>query len=150
MSIVGPFGGIGTAESTASQTIAIAGSFSGPVTLSISGLPAYLTGSWSNSTVVLSPAGNGSSMLTITAGIGSEHTWASTVMPGTYFISVSASGDGLTVTKTIQVLVAGVGATPSATALTTHRSYRIGVSTQKGLLLTLSASKRAVLAFKVP
>jgi len=122
MSVVNPIGAIGTAESTASQIVALAGtSFIGPVTLSVSGLPAFLSASWSNSSVALSAAGTGSSTLTVTAGIGSEGAPDTTVMPGTYFISITATGDGLTVTKTIQVQVAGGAVTPSATTRSIRR-----------------------------
>jgi hypothetical protein len=85
--------------------------YSGAVSLSVSGLPTGVTAAWSSSAVTLS-AESGSSTLTLTAG--------STAKAGTSTITVAASGDGVTATKQITLTVtqaAGLQLTLSASSL---------------------------------
>jgi hypothetical protein len=69
-------------------TITTGGSFQGPVSLAISGLPTSIAASWSRNPVMLT-SGTGSSTLTLTPG--------ASVSPNWYTFSVTASGDGLSV-----------------------------------------------------
>jgi uncharacterized membrane protein len=78
------------------MTVAGNGTYSGPVTLSVSGLPSGVSASWSNSTVTLA-AETGSSVLTLKA--------SSTAVLGTVTLTVTAKGDGLTASKPITVVV---------------------------------------------
>jgi uncharacterized membrane protein len=83
---------------TASDVVSIAGNgtYSGPVSLSVSGLPNGVTASWSGNPVTLSGE-SGSSMLTLTA--------SSAAVVGSATITVTAAGDGLTVSKQISLAV---------------------------------------------
>ena len=72
------------------------GSFNGPVNLSVTGLPAGLSASWS-STPVLVDSPSYTSTLTLTAG--------SAALVGTSQITVTATGDGLTVVRSLTVTV---------------------------------------------
>ncbi|WP_263353384.1 chitobiase/beta-hexosaminidase C-terminal domain-containing protein [Acidicapsa acidisoli] len=86
------------------------GSFNGPVSLSVSGLPVRVTASWSSNPVTLSPSG-GASTLTLTA--------AASAALGTAPITVTASGDGLTETQTVNLRIpSGIQIFPLAAALT--------------------------------
>jgi subtilase family serine protease len=71
--------------------------YTGAVTLGVSGLPSGLTASWSSNPVTLSGE-NGSSTLTLTA--------SSAATVGSATVTVTANGDGLTVSKQITVQVA--------------------------------------------
>jgi subtilase family serine protease len=123
MTVINPMEAISPTQSTASQvfTFAGGGSFHGTVALSVTGLPANLTATWSSNPVTLNSVNSGSSTLTITAVAATASGGLTTVAPGTYNIVVTATGDGLTVAKTIQVQVAGLVVTPTVTALTIHR-----------------------------
>jgi subtilase family serine protease len=123
MTVINPIEATSAAQSVASQvfTFAGGGSFTGSVSLSVSGLPANLTAKWSSNPVTLSSANAGTSTLTITAGETASGAALTTVTPGAYTLTVTAVGDGLTVTKTIVVDVQGMTATPSATTLTVAR-----------------------------
>jgi uncharacterized membrane protein len=123
MMVINPVEAISPAQTSASQVITFTGggSFHGTIGLSITGLPANLTASWSSNPVTLNTANSGSSTLTIKATATTQGGGQATVTPGTYNITVTATGDGLTVTKTIQAQVAGLTVTPSVTALTIHR-----------------------------
>jgi subtilase family serine protease len=123
MTVVNPVEATSTAQLTTSQVITLTGSssFSGAVALSVTGLPAYLTASWSSSSVTLNASKTGTSTLTITATEGVSGGAVSTVTPGAYTATVTATGSGVTITKTIQVQVAGLVVTPAATTLTIHR-----------------------------
>jgi uncharacterized membrane protein len=72
------------------------GTYSGTVTLSVSGLPAGVTATWNSSQVTLQ-AETGTSTLTVTA--------ASTAKIGSATITVTASGDRVTATKQVTVQV---------------------------------------------
>jgi hypothetical protein len=123
MTVVNPVEAASTAQTIASQVITFTGSssYSGAVSLSVSGLPAYLTASWNSISVTLNASKTGTSTLTITAAEAAVGGAISTVTPGTYTATVTATGSGVTVTKTIQVLVAGLVVTPASTTLTIHR-----------------------------
>ncbi len=71
-------------------TFTSGGSYQGNVTLAITGLPSFITASWSNSTVAMS-GGTGSSTLTISPSATATINWFS--------FTVTATGDGLTVSK---------------------------------------------------
>jgi hypothetical protein len=75
------------------------GSFHGPVTLSISGLPSTVTASWSNTTFAPAP-GTATSTSTLTLSP------TASAVPNWYFYTVTASGDGLSVSKQYTVVVA--------------------------------------------
>jgi pseudomonalisin len=101
------------AGKSVTDAIAIAGNatYSGAVSLSVSGLPTGVTAAWSSSAVTLS-AESGSSTLTLTA--------ASTAKAGTSTITVTASGDGVSATKQITLTVtqaAGLQLTLSASSI---------------------------------
>ncbi|MBV9506775.1 MAG: hypothetical protein JO323_17415 [Acidobacteriia bacterium] len=84
------------AAATTAITLTVSGGFNSPIALSASALPSGLTATYSTSLV---PApGSGSSTLTITAG--------AQVAPGTYHITATASGGGLTQTVPLTVTVA--------------------------------------------
>jgi pseudomonalisin len=86
------------AGKSVTEAFSIAGStsYSGAVSLSVSGLPAGVTATWSSSPLTLS-AESGTSTLTFTA--------ASTAKAGTAAITVTASGDGVTATRQITLQV---------------------------------------------
>ena len=123
MTVYNPVQAVSSAQTTARQVLTFTGGgpFKGPVSLSVSGLPTYLTASWSSSSVTMNSSNVGTSTLTVTAGSSGSGPTASTVAPGTYALTVTATGGGLTVTKTIQVQVAGVVVSNAATAITIHR-----------------------------
>jgi hypothetical protein len=88
--------GVGGSNVVSVSTTAVAG-FSGNVSLSVSGLPQGLSGSFSNATF---PApGAGSSTLTITAD--------TTAVAGTSIISIGASSSGITHTAVLNTTVCG-------------------------------------------
>lgn len=123
MTVINPMEATSPAQSSTSQLLTFTGggSFIGPVSLSVSGLPANVTTSWSNNPLTLSASDSSSSTLTLTAKEASQSGLVSTVAPGTYSITVTATGDGLTVVKNIQVEVAGILVTPSLSSFTIHR-----------------------------
>jgi hypothetical protein len=127
MTVVNPVQAVSSSQTTTSQAVTFTGggTFSGSVSLSVSGLPSYLTASWSSSTVTLNSAKTGTSTLTVTAGSSTSNGVVSTVKPGTYTATIKAVGSGLTVTKTVTVQVEGVTVTPSTTALTIHRGSKV-------------------------
>jgi hypothetical protein len=77
-------------------TLAGNGTYSGPTSLTVSGLPAGVTAKWSSSPVTLASE-TGSSTLTLTA--------ASTTKIGSATITVTANGDGVTATKQVTLQV---------------------------------------------
>jgi pseudomonalisin len=81
---------------TNALTLAGSSSYSGAVSLSVSGLPTGVTASWSSNPVTLSGE-KGTSTLTLTA--------ASTAKVGSATITVTATGDGVTATKQIALQV---------------------------------------------
>jgi len=92
-------------------TITTGGSFKGNVTLSVSGLPSSIATSWSHNPVTIA-SGVGSSTLTVEPN--------ATVPPNWYTFSVTATGDGLSVTWQYTVEVepsAGVQVTLSSPAV---------------------------------
>jgi len=97
------------------MTIAGNSSYTGAVTLSVSGLPAGVKAAWSSSPFALI-GGSGTSTLTLQA--------ASTATVGSTTITVTASGDGVTATRQITLQVTqppGLQLSLSAPALTmTH------------------------------
>jgi hypothetical protein len=123
MTVVNPVEAISASEGIAQQLITFTGggSYRGPVSLSVSGLPSYVTASWSSDPVTLNGSNVGTSMLTISVGKATMAGSVATVAPGTYSFSVTATGDGLTVVKTIQLQTEGILVTPSLSSITIHR-----------------------------
>ena len=123
MSLVNPVEAVSTSQSSASQVVSFTagGSFKGPITMTVTGLPANLTAKWSSNPITLSATNTATSTLTITAGAVTSGTAISTVTPGTYTVTLTATGGGLSVTKTVVVQVVGLIVTPSVTTLTIHR-----------------------------
>ncbi len=110
------------------------GTFSGPVTLSVSGLPSGVTVSWSANGITLAN-GIGSTTLTLTA------TPTATVSSTT--ATVTATGDGVTATKTVLVqvgpapgLTIALGATTLSMAHTSSGQLTVSVTPMGGLKLT--------------
>jgi uncharacterized membrane protein len=92
-------------------TLAVNSSFSGTVTLSVTGLPASIASSWSSSA---GTASNAAATTTLTL------TPSTTTAAGTYSGTITATGDGLTVSKAITVqvlLLPTLTVTPASTAL---------------------------------
>ena len=81
---------------TDAVTLAGNGTYSGAVSLTVSGLPSGVTAAWSSSAVTLS-AGSGTSTLTLTA--------AGTATVTSATVTVTGKGDGLTATKTLTLQV---------------------------------------------
>jgi len=84
--------------STATDVLTLTGNgtYSGPATLSVSGLPSGVTASWSKNPVTLA-AGTGTSTLTLTA------TAAAAV--GSKALTITATGDGVTATRQVTLQV---------------------------------------------
>ena len=96
--------------------------FSGPVTLSVAGLPAGATAAFSSASVTPTSAGAVSTLTITTTGFnesrslngtirspnGTIHSRAATP-PGTSPLTISASGAGITRTATVQLVVAPAG-----------------------------------------
>ncbi len=100
------------AQATDLFTFTSTGSFHGAVTLTISGLPSFVTASWSSDPVTLASS-TGSSTLTLAP--------SATATVNAFMFTVTASGDGLTVSRnyTVEVEPAiGVQAQLSNSALT--------------------------------
>lgn len=83
---------------TAQQTFTVLanGTFTGPVSLSVSGLPTGVTAAWAQSTMTLAGE-SGTTTLTLTA--------ATTAKVGSTTIVLTAKGDGLTATRQLVVQV---------------------------------------------
>ncbi len=105
-------------------TFTSSGSFQGNVSLTISGLPSGVTGTWSSSTVTLT-SGVGTSTLTLTAG-------AATPVASTIF-TVTAAGSGLTVTKSYSVQVQQ---SPGMTMKMSHQSLSMWSMTSATMTVT--------------
>ena len=83
--------------STDSFTFSGKGSFNGPINLTVAGLPSGLSASWSSNPILVDSS-SCTSTLTLVSG--------SIAPVGTFQIIVTATGDGLTVTRTLNVTVA--------------------------------------------
>jgi len=121
---------------TVTDAISLAGdiTYSGPVSLSVSGLPSGVTASWSSNPVTLSGE-SGSSTLTLTASS------VATLESAT--VTVTASGDGLTVSKQLTVQVAqppGMQLTLGASTLSVVHTASGGVAVTVTPLGGLSAA----------
>jgi hypothetical protein len=120
--------------STDAFSLAANGTFSGAVTLSVSGLPSGVTASWSANGITLAN-GSGSSTLTLTA--------AAKATVSTTTITVTASGDGVTATKTVAVqvqpapgLTIGLSATSVSMTHSSTSQITVSVTPVGGLQLT--------------
>jgi len=122
MTVINPIEAIYATQSVASLVLTVTGggSFQGTVSLSMSGLPPNMTAKWSSNPVILS-GNSGSSTLTVTAGETNAGSYLTTVTPGTYTLTITATGNGLTVTKSIVVNVQGITVNSSVNTLTIHR-----------------------------
>ena len=99
LSVMAPSTAIALMQGKTTQqvlTLAANPTYSGAVTLSVSGLPSGVTASWSKSPLTLTGA-SGASTLTLTA--------ASTARVGTATLTITASGDGVTATRLITLQV---------------------------------------------
>jgi hypothetical protein len=124
MAVVNPIEAGTSSQAIASQIITFTGSsnYTGAVAVSVTGLPPYLTASWSSNAITLNASKSGTSTLTITAGAATAANGSiSTVTPGIYTVTITAVGSGITVTKTLQIQVQGLIVTPAATSITVHR-----------------------------
>jgi hypothetical protein len=93
---------------TLSVATTISSTFKSAVNLTVTGAPAGMTASFSPPSIK-SP-GNGSSTLTITAGVS--------MTPGTYTLTLNASGSGLARTTTVNVYVSGFTLALSGSSVT--------------------------------
>lgn len=96
-----------------SYTVKTGGSFSGPVSLNVAGLPAGVSASWSQSS--FTPA---TSVSTTSSTLNFQVS--SSTLPNWYNFTVTAAGDGLSVTWTYTLIVnqaPGVTATVSMSSL---------------------------------
>ncbi len=93
-------------SATASVTTAMIGSFRSPVSLSASGLPAGVSASFSPPSI--DAPGSGASTLTLSVSPGAA--------PGTWPVTVTASGGGLAHTAAVQLTVTSSGPLPGAGA----------------------------------
>ena len=119
---------------TDSITLAANGTFSGAVVLSVSWLPSGVTASWSANGITLANGG-GSSTLTLSA--------AATAAVSSTPVTVMASGDGLTATKSVTVqvqqapgLTMGLGATTLSMTHAGTGQMTVSVTPVGGLKLT--------------
>jgi hypothetical protein len=117
---------------TVTLTTALQGSFNAAVSLSVSGLPTGVTGTFASST--LNAPGSGSSVLTLKASAGAT--------PGTYSITVTATGGGITKTSSIGVAVTSV---PATFTLTQAANSAAVVAASTG---TISVTTTATSTFK--
>ena len=102
-----------TQGKTATEVVSLAGnsSYSGAVTLSVSGLPSGVTASWSSNPTTLTSE-SGSSTLTLTASSTASVTSAT--------VTITASGDAITASKqiTVQVIpLPSLTVSPASTAV---------------------------------
>lgn len=106
---------------TTTLTTAGSGGFSSAVSLSVSGLPTGLTASFKPASIA-SP-GAGSSVLTLTPG--------TTITPGSWNLTVTASGESLTRTASLAVALPGLGMslTPASTTLARGGTLSISLRT---------------------
>jgi hypothetical protein len=91
-------------SATSTATVTTGGSFSGNVTLAVSGAPSGLTATLSSTSL----SGSGTSTLNIAVG--------STLAAGSYPLTITATGDGLTATATVNVTVSSETGTVTVTA----------------------------------
>jgi hypothetical protein len=119
-------------------TVTTGGSFSGPVTLSVAGLPAAVSTSWSQST--FTPATSAS---TTTSTL--TYQVAPTLSPNWYTYTVTAAGDGLSVTWTYTLIVSQAPGLTAAVNMTSFSMNSMGtaslnvIATPTGGLSTTSA-----------
>jgi hypothetical protein len=130
-------------------TIATGGSFHGPVTLSVSGLPSGVTGKLSKSTFTPASA-TSSTTATLTFSVGSA------VSPQWYRYTVTAAGDGLSVTWTYTLIVdplIGMSSSVSSPALDVnqHQPGSVTVTAAPLNAITIAAGSATVaIASKLP
>lgn len=76
--------------------VSVGPNFKGKATLTITGLPSFVTASWSSNPIAIA-SGSGSSILSLTPSMTAKSNW--------YTFSVTASGDGASVTQVYTVEV---------------------------------------------
>ena len=101
-------------SATVTATVTISGGFNSSVALSIAGLPAGLTYTSSPSSTVAAP-GSGSVMLTLKA--------ASTLAAGTFNVTISATGGGLTQNAPLAVTITPPAGQPVFSLSATSASF---------------------------
>jgi len=111
------------ASTSVTLSVAVSGGFNAAVAFSVSGLPNGVSGAFTPAT--LSAPGSGSSMLRLAA--------ASSVAPGVYSATVTATGSGVTQRQTLTVNVPGFSLTPSTVSVT-------ATSTAKGTMKLTTAT----------
>ena len=114
-------------SATLGLTVSSSGTFDVPITLSAAGIPAGLTASFSTSSIAA--PGNGSSDLKIIAG--------PTAAAGTYSLTISAQGAGITRSMPFSVTVK---ATPSFTIVSSVTGVNLARSSSGSITLTASVS----------
>jgi len=106
-------------NSTSGQvSVSLVGTFNAAVALRVSGMPMGMTATFSTATIAA--PGAGSTSLNIVA--------ASTVAPGTYALTIAATGNGLAKTATLKVTVAGFTLTSSTPAVILHPGLRTSIT----------------------
>ncbi len=130
-------------------TVTTGGSFSGPVTLSISGLPAAVTTTWSQSN--FTPA---NSVSTTTSTLYFQVP--STLPANWYTYSVTASGDGLSVTWNYTLIVSQAPSISASVNLTSFTMTSMGtaslnvIAALTGGLSTTSTQTQAQIVSGLP
>jgi subtilase family serine protease len=120
---------------TQQVTTATGGTFSGTVTLGVTGLPAGVTSTWSSGSFSVSGSSNTTSTLTLKA--------TSTAALTTSQISITASGDGL---KAQTSSILKVNPTPSVTLSVSTTQLNMKSNATQSVTVTITPVGSAVLA----
>jgi hypothetical protein len=130
-------------------TFVTGGSFQGPVTLSIAGLPSAVTAAWSSSSFTpASAVSSTASTLTLTP--------SATLAPNWYNYSVTASGDGLSVTWNYTLIVSQAPGVTASVNLGSFTMLSMGtatlnvIATPFGGMSTTAALTRASIVSGLP
>ena len=115
------------ASTTLTLNVVSSGTLDAPITLSASGIPSGMTATFS--TTSIAAPGSGSSSLQMTAG--------QTLAAGTYVVTISAQGGGITRSVTFSVTVK---AQPNFTISSTLASVSLGRSLTGSLKLTATVT----------
>jgi len=99
-------------------SVSLVGTFNAAVALRVSGMPMGMTATFSPATIAA--PGAGSTSLNIAA--------ACTVAPGTYALTIAATGNGLAKTATLKVTVAGFTLTSSTPAVILHPGLHTSIT----------------------
>jgi subtilase family serine protease len=112
---------LASASATTTLTTIGSGGFSSAVTLAVTGLPAGLTASFKPASIA-SP-GSGTSVLTLTPG--------STLVPGSYNLTVTATGGTVSKTAALSVALPGLqmSLTPASSTLARGGTLKVALAT---------------------